>query len=193
MITKRKKKSPLPLIIAIVVLAAAVFGAVKLFSGPSEKSVSKAINEVFLAPLENTAPQPEPGMDEAEYVRLENKNKGASIDGLILQNMTYKVVSVSKENCVIEVSAPDMKKIFTDAMEIEMPDVESDAEFEYAKSSLMDYITMRLQSGNYDVLESTVTVPMNDKEPEMTFELTDAMYGGFLSMFEELITAEIGD
>lgn len=193
MITRRKKKSPLPLIIIIVVLAAAVFIAARLFSGPSEKSVSKAIDEVFLAPVEHTVQQTEPGMDIADYARLENDRKAASLDELILQKTKYKVVSTSKESCVIEVSAPDMKKIFADIMELELSDINNDAEFEYAKSGLMDYISARLQSGDYDVLKSTVTVPMNGKEPEMTYELTDAMYGGFLSMFDELITMEIGE
>ena len=67
------------------------------------------------------------------------------------------------------------------------------SEYEQLVSSLLDSVYARLRDGDYEMKTTEVVVQLGDGyEIEISFELVDAMYGGLLSLQDELVNSYVG-
>lgn len=125
----------------------------------------------------------------------ETKNTEFPIAELIYQDMSYRIVEVDDSFCKISVKAPNIHKLFLDIFDSTIYDVPSDMdEYENAVNQLLNKIYIEMSAGNYEYVTNIVEVPFNeDGEIEITYELADALYGGLLSLQQEVFNNYVQD
>jgi len=116
---------------------------------------------------------------------------GDNIAEMIYQRAYYDVISVDGNICTVQVVAPDMQVIYWDAFEQATvgyggPDAEASAQME---TVLMDIVYTQLESGNYPVRQTVIELEFLGGEPRLTYEFADAMYGGMLTVYGEMMAA----
>lgn len=122
---------------------------------------------------------------------LDTEDTGTRIAELIYRNAKWEVKSAKNGTAVISVSAPDFYALFKSLANDTAP---ADAdEYDAFISDLESSLEKALSRGNYSRMEKEVSVPIaSDGSVTMTFDLADALYGGLLSLSNELETDYMG-
>ena len=146
--------------------------------------------EIYNTDAENAISMAIPQAPSAEKAP-EAVSEGDNIAEMIYQRAYYNVTSVNGSLCTVQVTAPDMQIIYWDAFslateEYSGADAEASAEME---TRLMNIIFTQLESGNYPLRETTLELEILNGQPQFTYEFADAMYGGMLTVWQELVTA----
>lgn len=118
----------------------------------------------------------------------ESVSQGENIAEMIYQRAHYDVVSATNYDCTVLVTAPDMQVIYWDAFEqatqnYNGADAAASAEME---TVLLNIIYTQLESGNYPQRQTTLTLELVNGHPQFTYEFADAMYGGMLTVWEQM-------
>ncbi len=112
--------------------------------------------------------------------------EGIQIAELIFSKMTYTVTAVSENECVVTVVAPDISEIFWNNFDTENYSDLQKEDYQKAEEELMSKIKIALENNEYNLKTTHLTVPLENGEPEITYELADAFYGGLYSLTAEL-------
>ena len=118
---------------------------------------------------------------------------GVQVAELIFQNMQYEITNMTDTECTAVVTAPDMKVLF---YKVSPPEQDTPAasldEHESTVVQTLNMLAEKLQNGEFEKITTTVTLPLDENgNPQPTYELTDAMYGGLLTLTAELTKAAI--
>ena len=154
-------------------------------------------NSVVKAPRKGSAEYevweeiPEPKQPE-EAVNA-SEAAGSEIAVLLAQMGSYKVTEKRSDRWVMEVTAPDMRKVFSRAQK----DLNANGsipveEYDAAMEQLMENVCSQLRSGNVSYVTKEVTVKVSGGEPVLDEAFYDALYGGMLSMLTEAYEAYAG-
>ena len=110
---------------------------------------------------------------------------GSIISNEMLQKAEYKVLFLTEESCTLEVTAPDFHSIVFSLL----AKYESDNPDEYEKLTInfMNDILDTMQHGSYSTRVVQITLPVVDGKPVITDEFVDAIYGGLLTVKDEII------
>jgi hypothetical protein len=112
----------------------------------------------------------------------------AKIETMIVERDTYEIVSLSGDSITISITAPDMRAIFTALIDEDAAVTDTQAEYDRLTAPIID----SLESGRYDTVTNTVTVGIEytDGVPSLATDeaFADAMYGGILGLFSEMMT-----
>lgn len=111
-----------------------------------------------------------------------------NIGEFVYSKMTYEVIEATDDSCTIRVSAPSLYKVFFEAYDPSKYDPATDIEgYNAVVEEILGEILSALTNGKYEMLTTNVEVPLNsDGEIVMTRELVDAIYGGLLTIQDEL-------
>lgn len=118
----------------------------------------------------------------------EDTDVGSDILKTILENVEYEIKKVNSDSCTLEIISPDIYKLYLDIMKkntIEM--FNSHEEYQTAVKTRMEQLAREIENGNYEFRNSTVQVTIKDGVIETTNEFADAIYGGLITLQEELI------
>ena len=162
-----------------------IFGGLRSLSGSNQPQptvetdyeAAAALNSVT-ALLDESAPAPEAAVTE-----------GDAVAELIYTQATYSVLSADGSSCTLSVSAPDVAAIYysaldeTNAAGTVVGDPESGAALQDAVLASM---RSALESGGFTMRTCEVVVPIENGQAVLTYELADALYGGLLTLCDEL-------
>ena len=111
-----------------------------------------------------------------------------NIGEFVYSKMTYEVIETTDNDCTIRVSAPSLYKVFFEAYDPNKYEPTTDIEgYNAVVEEILGEILSALTKGEYEMVTANVEVPLNsDGEIVMTRELVDAMYGGLLTIQDEL-------
>lgn len=142
-------------------------------SASQKKGGSSAAVEQYIAEI-----------SEQTYSSAEQPtSEGKELEEVLFSLAQYEVKMQDESACEITITAPDMDRLI-DRMNRKCNSAEEGTEF------LMD----ALLDGDYETVTNTVRVELDeDGKPVETYEFVDAMYGGLLSKFEELLQEVRGD
>jgi hypothetical protein len=154
-------------------------------------------NSVVQAPRKGSAEYevweeiPEPKLPEEALTPSEAA--GSEIAVLLAQMGSYQVKEKRSDRWVMEVTAPDMRKVFSKAQK----DLNANGsipveEYDAAMEQLMESVCAQLRSGNVSYVTREVTVKVSGGEPVLDEAFYDALYGGMLSMLTEAYEAYAG-
>ena len=162
-----------------------IFGGLRSLSGSNQPQptvetdyeAAAALNSVT-ALLDESAPAPETAVTE-----------GDAVSELIYTQATYSVLSADGSSCTLSVSAPDVAAIYysalneTNAAGAVIGDPESGAALQDA---VLKSMRSALESGSFTMRTCEVVVPIENGQAVLTYELADALYGGLLTLCDEL-------
>ena len=166
-----------------------------LFKSPekiAESHIANAINDEFSIGTADEDYVIYELQEDGTYKTVDYSNPAKELSDLVFSKMTYEVVSVSEDSCVIHIKAPNYKLLFCDACGID-PETYTLIEKDYDPNA--DYISIMINainSGEFEYIESDITVPLEDGKPQLTYEVVDAFYGNMYSFTEELFDSNLG-
>lgn len=134
---------------------------------------------------------PEPKSPEQAVNAAEET--GNTIAQLLSEMGSYRVIEKKSDRWVMEVTAPDMRKVFAHAQE--KLDARGDLpieEYDAALEQMLDDICNELRSGKVEYVTQQVTVQVSDGEPVLDAAFYDALYGGMLTVLTESYEAYAG-
>ena len=181
---EKKKKWVIWSAIGLLVIGIAVI--VFIFWGKSQKeaSIQTQIDDLLIITR------------DMNYVVEEEKTSadvGTEILTLILEHVTYDVKKMKSNNCEIEVMAPDIYSLYTKLMEQSPVTIPNNyEEYENLVNQRLQQVYSELKQGNYEMRSKVVEVPVKDGKIETTNEFADAIYGGLVTLQEEIIEKYIG-
>ncbi len=109
---------------------------------------------------------------------------GATLEAAIVSCGSYEIISQTNENCEIKVIAPNVKKLLVEVVEEFGNEPENVEKIEKA-------VIGRLLKDDFDTVSTVVTVGVDYSRGYMrlvyTEEFANAMYGGLLEYYNELI------
>ena len=168
---------------------------VSLFGSSDSDTASEQVRqepdtEIYNTEVENAIYAEIPDAPFAEKP-AESVTEGENIAEMIYQRAYYDVLSTDGAMCTVQVTAPDMQVIYWDAFDqatqsYSGADAEASAEME---AILMNIIFTQLETGNYPTRQTTLDLELINGQPQLTYEFADAMYGGMLTVWEQLMTA----
>ncbi|MBQ8359161.1 MAG: hypothetical protein IJX37_04495 [Oscillospiraceae bacterium] len=175
-----KKKVPIYLIIiaAVVVVGVAIAGVIIAINENQNQKAKQEVEDQIRTLLAQS--------DEiAASAPDDNAN---NIGEFVYSKMTYEVVEATDNSCTIRVSAPSLYKVFFEAYDPNKYEPATDIEgYNAVVEEILGEILSALTNGEYEMVTANVEVPLNsDGEIVMTRELIDAMYGGLLTIQDEL-------
>ena len=155
------------LILALMLLLCACDASV-----PQEKDKTTTAMERYIAEASEPTPTDEQPASE-----------GRKLEEVLFGLARYEIKAVEENVCEITVTAPDMDRLI-DRMNKKCDTAEEGTAF------LLD----ALQDGDFEFVTNIVRVELDENgKPIETYEFVDAMYGGLLSKFEELLQEVRGD
>lgn len=146
-----------------------------LFSG-CQKSYEQKVNEAFDNLL----------TDRYNYEQQDITKEGVQIAELIFEKTTYTIEDVSENQCIVNIVAPNVSEIFWDCFNAENYTDLKKEDYQTAEDELMSMIKDVLKKNEYSFKETRLEVPLVNGEPQVTYELADALYGGLYSLVDEL-------
>ena len=163
----------LTIILSVAVIIIAVVAAVVITLLRTSANREKAIYDY----LDNSI--------KALTVEGDGNDLGSIISNEMLQKAEYKVLFLTEESCTLEVTAPDFHSIVFSLL----AKYESDNPDEYEKLTInfMNDILDAMQHGSYSTRVVQITLPVVDGKPVITDEFVDAIYGGLLTVKDEII------
>lgn len=174
-----KQQKRIFLVVAVLLLGMVVLTVsfILVWQSPKEK-VENGMNELL----------------SQESKQLNSDSIGTRIAKAIYQNVSFNVISVNRETATIEICSPDIYSVYMSVVQNEHDIIpESKEEYDELVSSLLETIYAEISSGNYKERTAEVIVQLCDEyEIQVSYELVDAIYGGLLSLQEELITEYTG-
>lgn len=126
------------------------------------------------------------------YLEDQEKNEsddiGTNILKSIIKNVDYEIKKTSSDGCTLKITSPDVYKLYSKIME-ENPTktFSSYDEYKNAVADRLEQIFKELEVGNYEFRTTTVEVAIKDATIETTNEFADAIYGGLITLQEEMI------
>ena len=156
----------------------------------TEEPVQETYDDVYIADVENAIAAEIPAAPSAEKAP-EAVTQGEDIAEMIYQRAYYEVLSVNGNYCTVQVTAPDMQTIYWDAFEqatANYSGVDTYAN-EEMETILLNIIFTQLESGNYPQRQATLDLELINGQPALTYEFADAMYGGMLTVKDEMLAA----
>ncbi len=170
-----------------------------IFSDGSDThaGVEETHNSVVQAPRKGSAEYevweeiPEPKLPEEALTPSETAGNQVAV--LLAQMGSYEVKEKRSDRWVMEVTAPDMRKVFAKAQK----DLNANGsipveEYDAAMEQLMENVCGQLRSGDVSFVTKEVTVKVSGGEPVLDEAFYDALYGGMLSMLTESYEAYAG-
>lgn len=145
---------------------------------------------------ENTAKAIENNLDMLLQVKEQNasNNIGIDIANEMICDISYEIIDIKDNLAVISVSSPNIYALYKKVILEQGDAVPSNSE-EYNEllNTLLCKIKEDLTNSNYERTFSTISVIIDDDgNAEISHELLDAMYGGLLTLQEELTNAYMG-
>lgn len=175
---KRKKPTFLIVLVAIVIVGAVIAGGIIMINEDQNKEAIQAVENQMREFLTRS--------DEiAASAPDDNANQ---IGEFIYSNMTYQVTDVKDSSCTIKVNAPNLYEVFYTLYDADKYAPTSDIEtYNSIVEEILTQIYTTLNDGKYNMRSVDVEVPLGENgNMEMTPELVDAMYGGLLTLQEEI-------
>lgn len=168
------RKIPIIAVVLIAILLAVVCIVAFTNSNVSKKEVNTQIETI----LNSNAPQED------------STETGTLIAETIYKNMSYEVTTIKDGKCTISVTAPDMNTLFFDVFKPDNYDKATSMEQYNANvDDVLEQISTKLSNGDFKNVTKEIELPLNDNgEIEITYEFVDAIYGGLLTVQEELLT-----
>ena len=175
-----EKKIPnyLIAIAAIIVVGIVVAGVIIVINeNQSKKAIEAAENQMQTILAQSD-----------EIAAAVPDDKANNIGEFVYSKMTYKVIEATKDSCTLRVSAPSLYQVFHNIYDPNKYETATDIESHTAiVEKIQEEILLVLTSGEYEIVTSDVVVPLSgDGKIQMTRELVDAMYGGLLTLQEEI-------
>lgn len=112
-----------------------------------------------------------------------------SVAEQIYQRMEFEVQDVTKEDCVIVVTAPDINKLFFSIFEpTDYSEPTSKEEYDATINQILQKVSDKLVKGDYSSITQKVKVPIDKNgQVKVTYELADAFYGGVLTAQQNML------
>ncbi len=175
---KRKIPTYLFVIVAIVIAGAIIAGGIIMINDSQNKKAIQAVENQMHELLAQSDKIAASAPDD-------NANQ---IGEFIYSNMTYQVTEVKDSSCIIRVNAPNLYDVFYTLYDADKYAPTSDIEtYNSIVEEILEQIHTALNDGKYTMRSADVEVPLEeDGTIEMTRELVDAMYGGLLTLQEEI-------
>lgn len=127
-------------------------------------------------------------------INNDNDNE-VTIAERIYQEMSFEIIDYQESYCILSVTAPDLYSIFYSVFDSDAYKIPYDTEeYENLINKLLKEIENKLIEGDYSYITNVVEVSVNSEgEIEITYELIDALYGGLLTLQQELVNNYIED
>lgn len=182
---KQKNKKLTGCLVGIVATGMAVVVLGTVISSPKKPAAFPVVSQT--PKIEEFIPEAQV-QDHLEKLLAPMPGEGETIADQIYDLMTYEVSEAENGACSITVKAPDMRDIFYSIFRPEDYSAPGDMEeYQSVVDDLLRQVEEKLTMGNHGWITSTVRVPCNENwEPEVNFELADALCGGMLSLEQEL-------
>lgn len=120
--------------------------------------------------------------------KKESDDVGTQILKSIIKNVDYEIKKTSSDGCILKITSPDVYKMYYKIMkENPIEAFSSYGEYKNAVEDRFEQIFKGLESGNYEYRTTTVEVAIKDGTIETTNEFADAIYGGLITLQEEMI------
>ena len=175
---KRKKPIYLIVMIAIVIACAVIAGGIIIINDNQNKKAIQAVEN-----------QMHELLTQSDKIAASAPDDIANqIGEFVYSNMTYQVTDVKDSGCIIRVNAPNLYDVFYTLYDADKYAPTSDIEiYNSIVEEILAQIYATLNDGKYNMRSVDVEVPLGENgKMEMTRELVDAMYGGLLTLQEEI-------
>lgn len=117
---------------------------------------------------------------------ISEENSGVHVEKLIFENISYTVIETTDSSYTITIQAPNMTLLFDELYdETQYLNLSTD-EYGVATEQLLSDMEKRLLDKEFEVKETTLTLPLENGEIVVTEELVNALYGGLLDTAKEL-------
>jgi len=138
-----------------------------------EQSASHLLEQVFSVSIE----QADLAIHSSEIL----------LNNLIIDNASYTVISSDESVMILEITAPDMRTLFSSLVDFDATVIDPLAETEY----LIANIIIILESASFPTMTNTVEIGICQVDGQasliLEYDFWDALYGGMLSLFYELM------
>lgn len=174
---KKKHLSYLIVVLTIVVICS-VLAAIIILSQAQKKKDMQVVEHQLHSFFE-----------QADKIAASAPDDSANnIGEFVYSRMTCEVISVTKDSCTLQVSAPSLYQVFHEIYDPNIYGVATDAEsYNVIIEEILGDIFSTLTSGEYEMVTADVVVLLDsDGNIQMTRELIDAMYGGLLTLQDEI-------
>lgn len=125
----------------------------------------------------------------------EEETEGVSVADMILSRAEIRVMEAFEDEWQVKITAPDMQSI-ADRIRMEIAGLNVDGtepdEIQRAVEKLTEEIATILRSGEYDTVETFLRLKVVNGEPIMDEEAVDALYGGLVSVYQDLLQEYMG-
>ena len=121
-----------------------------------------------------------------EQRELAEYSTDALIGSLVIENATYSILSSDETKIELEVTAPDMRTLFSYLLDFDADMTDPHAEYDRIAANII----ASLERGAPTVTNIVVVgIEQIDGQPSLIMcdEFLDAMYGGMISFFHELM------
>lgn len=119
---------------------------------------------------------------------------GTEIGNELLGNVSYEIQSIQGNMANIIVHAPNINSLYKQALD-EIGSAVPKSEEEYASllNEVLSKVNEWLTQGRFDYLTTEIAINIQENGSiEVSYELIDALYGGLLTLQEELVAEYIG-
>lgn len=125
----------------------------------------------------------------------EEETEGLSVADMILSRAEIRVMEAFEDEWQVKITAPDMQSI-ADRIRMEIAGLNVDGtdpdEIQRVVEKLTEEIETILRSGEYDTVETFLRLKVVNGEPIMDEEAVDALYGGLVSVYQDLLQEYMG-
>lgn len=119
---------------------------------------------------------------------------GALIANSLISDASYEIKSFNGDNVVVIVTAPNIYTLYKETIQEQGDTVPASMEeYEALVENVLTSVNQKLENQNYEYVVSEITITRaDDAKIEISYELINALYGGLLSLQEELVNEYIG-
>lgn len=125
----------------------------------------------------------------------EEETEGLSVADMILSRAEIRVMEAFEDEWQVKITAPDMQSI-ADRIRMEIAGLNVDGtdpdEIQHVVEKLTEEMETILRSGEYDTVETFLRLKVVNGEPIMDEEAVDALYGGLVSVYQDLLQEYMG-
>lgn len=125
----------------------------------------------------------------------EEDPEGLSVADMILSRAEIRVMEAFEDEWQVKITAPDMQSI-ADRIRMEIAGLNVDGtdpdEIQRVVEKLTEEMETILRSGEYDTVETFLRLKVVNGEPIMDEEAVDALYGGLVSVYQDLLQEYMG-
>ena len=122
-----------------------------------------------------------------------SEDAGTDVAVLLAQKGSYRVIEERTTSCLMEIMAPDMRAVFSEAAaNLQARDTVTLDTYDQEVELLLKDMAAILQREDVAYVTAQVNVELVDGEPVLSYEFYDALYGGLFTVMEEVAAAYEG-